>query len=162
MLNKDSVLLEKAYLAVKRPMVQVPSDEREEDEVVLTREDEIVDTAPVTEPAPNVTVGTVAPAASADVMTPGDAMSGGECHWAEEGCDCDSCEHCRANQSEMEHDCDEEDEEHGMALDNLNSIRESIMKIAGYCAQGHSLEPWQHQKLAIVMDGLASVARSCY
>ena len=31
MLNKDIVLLEQAYLAIKKPMVTVPSDEREED-----------------------------------------------------------------------------------------------------------------------------------
>ena len=54
---------------------------------------------------------------------------------------------------------EDETEEDEMTIDNLNSIRESIMKIASHCAAGDHLEPWQQQKLAIAMDNLAEVAR---
>ena len=54
----------------------------------------------------------------------------------------------------------EEDEQAEMAIDNLNSIRESIMKIASFCGTGGNLEAWAHQKLAIAMDNLAGIARS--
>ena len=54
---------------------------------------------------------------------------------------------------------EDENEEDAMTIDNLNSIRESIMKIASHCAAGDHLEPWQQQKLAVAMDNLAEVAR---
>jgi hypothetical protein len=54
---------------------------------------------------------------------------------------------------------EDENEEDEMTIDNLNAIRESIMKIASHCAAGDHLEPWQQQKLAIAMDNLAEVAR---
>ena len=53
----------------------------------------------------------------------------------------------------------DEQEEDDMTIDNLHSIKESIMKVAGYVAGGGHLEPWQQQKLAIAMDNLAEVAR---
>ena len=47
-----------------------------------------------------------------------------------------------------------------MAIDNLSSIRESIIKIACHCGSGGQLESWAQQKLAIAMDNLAGIARS--
>jgi hypothetical protein len=55
---------------------------------------------------------------------------------------------------------EDESEEDEMVIDNLASIRESIMKTAAFCAGGGHLEPWQQQKLAIAMDNLAAIARS--
>ena len=61
-----------------------------------------------------------------------------------------------SDRGSMEDECEEDE----MAIDNLNSIRESIMKTAAFCASGGHLEAWQQQKLAIAMDNLASIARS--
>lgn len=146
MLNKDSVLLEKAYLAIKSPLVQTPSDEKEENEVTLTREENpMVSTDPVVEPAPSgepmVSVGSAATTEPTATMT---EPSMSEPSMTDGSCSCG----------------EEENEEHEMTLDNLNSIRESIMKIAAYCGSGQGLEPWQQQKLAIAMDNLAGVARA--
>ena len=46
-----------------------------------------------------------------------------------------------------------------MTISSLHSLRESVMKIASFVISGGHLEPWQQQKLAIAMDGLAEVAR---
>jgi hypothetical protein len=54
---------------------------------------------------------------------------------------------------------EDESEEDQMVIENLHSIRESIMKIAASVVAGGHLEPWQQQKLAIAMDNLAEVAR---
>lgn len=54
---------------------------------------------------------------------------------------------------------DSESEEEDMVIGNLDSIRESIMKISKFCGGGGHLEAWQQQKLAIAMDNLAEVAR---
>lgn len=56
----------------------------------------------------------------------------------------------------------EECEEDSMAVDNLNSVRESAMKIAQHWEKGGHLETWQQQKLAIVMNTLAEIARSLH
>lgn len=65
---------------------------------------------------------------------------------------------------ELEPACSCQDGEHeeaiDMAINNLNSIRESITKIASFCATGEPLEAWAQQKLAVAMDNLAGVARS--
>jgi hypothetical protein len=53
----------------------------------------------------------------------------------------------------------EESEEDEMVISNLDSIRESITKIASFCSGGGHLESWQQQKLAVAMDNLAEVAR---
>ena len=65
-----------------------------------------------------------------------------------------------AHDPEAELDIQDECEEDEMAVDNLNSVRESAMKIAQYWATGGHLEAWQQQKLAIVMNSLAEIARS--
>lgn len=56
-------------------------------------------------------------------------------------------------------DIGDEEEEDSLTIENLNSIRESIAKVACYCACGNHLEPWQQNKLAIAMDNLAEIAR---
>ncbi len=63
---------------------------------------------------------------------------------------------------EAELSIQDECEEDTMAVDNLNSVRESVMKIAQFWATGGHLEPWQQQKLAIVMNSLAEIARSLH
>ena len=139
MLNKDTVLLEQAYLAIKKPMVTVPSDEREEDVMDASVDPTINSVEPgVSEPvtASSEPMGPV----SNDVMS--EPPVGAGVMEPETGCSC------------------EEDEAHEMSISNLNSIRESIVKIASHCAGGHKLEAWAQQKLAISMDGLAAVARS--
>jgi hypothetical protein len=140
MMNKDSYLLEEAYLSISQPKKPVvPSDE----EVVTTDPNEVVSAGPMDEPAPGVDVNMVEPqqepsVAAAVEVSPEMPVSAEDSRMSE----------------------GDEDEEDAMAIDNLNSIRESIMKIAGFCGTGGHLEPWQQQKLAIAMDNLAGVARS--
>lgn len=138
MLNKDTVLLEQAYLAIKKPMVTVPSDEREED-VMDASVDPTINSV---EPGVSEPVTSISDPAVSGVSTPEPPAMGADVMEPETGCSC------------------EEDEAHEMAISNLNSIRESIMKIASHCASGEKLEAWAQQKLAISMDGLAAVARS--
>lgn len=143
MVNKDTVLLEKAYLAVKKPMVGVPSDEQSEeimDASVDPSLDSMEPTNAIQEPeaSPSVEPNAMDVVSGMPTQEPVAPMAGAP----EAGCDC------------------EEDEEHEMAISNLNSIRESIMKIASHCATGEGLEAWAQQKLAIAMDNLASIARS--
>ena len=63
-------------------------------------------------------------------------------------------------QGDARFSANDEDEEDDMTVDNLHSIKESLMKISLAVASGVHLEPWQQFKVAIVMDNLASVARS--
>lgn len=141
MLNKDSHLLEEAYLSVSKKTPYVSSDKEE----VSTNPNEVVSAGPMDGPAPGVDMNMidseVADVAPEDKDTTGVPVSmevGGEDPRLDVGDEC---------------------EEDSMAIDNLNSIRESIMKIASFCASGEHLEPWQQQKLAIAMDNLAEVAR---
>lgn len=135
--KKDSQLLEEAYLSISKKAPTVPSDEHNE---VSVEPNEEVSVGSMDEPAPGVDMEMVEPqnepsteAAVAMTAVP-----------AEEECAC------------------EESEEIDMAIDNLNSIRESIMKIADHCGSGGHLETWAQQKLAIAMDNLAGVARSLH
>lgn len=147
MLNHDSRLLEEAYLSIAKKTKSVPSDE----ESVTTEPNEVVSSGPVDEPAPGTDMDmihsevedtgpeemdTTGAPVSIGVMGPGEEM--GDPRMSEE----------------------DENEEDSMTIDNLHSIRESIMKIAGYVATGGHLEPWQQQSLAIAMDKLACIARS--
>ena len=140
MINKDNYLLEEAYLTVSQPKKPVvPSDEEE----VTTNPNEVVSAGPMDEPAPGVSVNMVEPQAEPSVnaaveVSPEASMP------------------VQDDRLSVE----DESEEDAMAIDNLNSIRESIMKIASFCGSGQHLEPWQQQKLAIAMDNLAGVARS--
>ncbi len=142
MRKSDTEILQEAYLSMKKPVPTVPSDE---EEVTLDASDE-VSVGPMDEPAPGTDTTmdsemdmvepqaepSVPAAVSMEVTAPGDERMSTE----------------------------DEDEEDAMALDNLNSIRESIMKIATHCGSGEHLEPWMQQKLAIAMDNLAGVARA--
>lgn len=147
MLNKDSILLEEAYLSVSKKMPSVPSEEQNK---VSVEPNEEVSVGPMDEPAPGVDMNMID--SEVEDVEPEDKDTTGVpvtmiAATDEHGCGCGSTE-C---------DCEEA---HEMALDNLNSIRESIMKIAAHCGSGQRLESWAHQKLAIAMDSLAGIARS--
>lgn len=137
MLNKDSILLQEAYLSITKKSASVPSDQ----EPVTTDPNAVVSAGPVDEPAPGTDMDMI----NSEVMdvepedkdTTGIPVSMGDPRLSEE----------------------DENEEDDMSIDNLNSIRESIMKIASHCGSGYHLEPWQQQKLAIAMDNLAEIAR---
>lgn len=135
MINKDSVLLEKAYMSMTKPLVSVPSDE----ETVSLEPSAMVHTSPVSEPAPGVQMGAVQDTTTDPSINSVDGV---------------------AEPHDTRMNSDSESEEDSMVIDNLASIRESIMKTAEFCASGGHLEAWQQQKLAIAMDNLASVARS--
>ena len=136
--TSDSYLLEKAYLSINQKLPSVPSDdETYKDEAEEQKLDSISD---------------FNSGESDDKML----------HISSTGIS-SAAEAPMSHENEIEtlqlgDDCCEE-ETHDMNVDNLNSIRESISKIAGVCAQGGSLEVWQQQKIAIAMDNLAEVAR---
>ena len=142
MLNKDSHLLEEAYLSVSKKSSTMPSDE----EQITTDPNEVVSTGPMDGPAPGVSMDMIDSEVSdinpEDKDTTGIPVSIG-----------------MGNSGDSRLDVQDEDEEDSMAIENLHSIRESIMKIASFCASGEHLEPWQQQKLAIAMDNLAEIAR---
>lgn len=142
MINKENALLAEAYISISRKRTDMPSDR----EPVTTEPNDVVSSGPMDEPAPGVDMdminSEVEDVAPEDKDTTGipvqmAAAIGGDPRLSEE----------------------DETEEDDMTIDNLHSIRESIMKIAGYVATGGHLEPWQQQKLAISMDNLAEVAR---
>jgi hypothetical protein len=147
--NDDTKILEEAYLSISKKTPTVPSDE----ERVTSAPANPVSVGTMDEPAPGVNMNMidseVQDVEPEDKDTTGAAVSLSTAMDPNAGCGCGASE-C---------DCEEA---HEMALDNLNSIRESIMKIAAHCATGERLEAWAHQKLAIAMDGLASVARSLH
>ena len=137
----ETKLLEEAYLSIGKKK-ELPSDK----EPVTTEPNEVVSAGPMDEPAPGVNMdmidSEVQDVEPEDKDTTGipvemAAAIGGDPRMSEE----------------------DENEEDTMTIDNLHSIRESIMKVAGYVAGGGHLEPWQQQKLAIAMDNLAEVAR---
>ena len=142
MKKRENELLEEAYLSItKKPTTEATPEEP-------------VSVGPMDGPAPGVEATMVssdaAPVDSANndtVGAPVDMMSS-DCRCGQTPCMCDS-----------EVDLQQEDEEDQMALDNLNSVRESIVKVASYCAGGGHLEIWAQQKLAIAMDNLAEIAR---
>lgn len=142
MINNDTRLLQEAYISISSKKREMPTDK----ETVTTEPNEVVSAGPVDEPAPGVSMDVINSEVSdvnpEDKDTTGIPveMSGG-----------------------MEEDPrfseEDENEEDNMSIDNLHSIRESILKIAGFVASGGHLEPWQQQKLGIAMDNLAEVAR---
>lgn len=133
MLNKDAYLLEKAYLSISQPMASVPSDEEP-----LEQNDNMEMDGKV-----------------------GVEVSGPEMEDEMGGCNCggEECT-CNSHNPEMELSAEDECDEDRMAVDNLNSVRQSAMKIAQYWEQGGHLETWQQQKLAIVMAYLEDIARA--
>lgn len=136
MLNKDLHLLEEAYLSINKKMPSLPSDE----ESVTLDANKVVSAGAMEEPAPGVDAEMVEPQETPSTDSPVKIS-------------------VMASPVEQEEECCEEID---MAIDNLNSIRESIMKIACHCGSGGQLEAWAQQKLAIAMDNLAGIARSLH
>lgn len=150
MTPNDSVLLEKAYLSISQKMPSVPTDNKR---VPNVEPNEIVHSGSVHEPAPGTDMDMVAPEPTdlSDISPEGPV---GPAMVADEPISSE------LSSEDPRMDIEDENEEDSMAIENLNSIRESIMKIAKFCASGGHIEPWQQQKLAICMDNLAQVARS--
>lgn len=142
MKNTDIELLAEAYLAITKKTKQLPN----ENELPSTEPNETVSTGPVDEPAPGVEME----------METGD----GEINSADYDTTGVPVNMEQSNEYEDPRlSTEDESEEDNMAVSNLASIKDSIMKIASSCANGYHLEPWQQQKLAIAMDNLAEVAR---
>jgi hypothetical protein len=147
--KKDVVAIEEAYLSMKKKINSVPSDDID----VSTDPNIDVHTGPMDGPAPGTDMSPSldAPVDAEDTtgipvdMEPAPVMPAGD---ASPACSCGAS------------DCDC-DEAHQMSIENLSSIRDSVLKIAAKCASGESIEAWAHQKLAIAMDNLAEVARRC-
>lgn len=145
MLNKETKLLEEAYLSISKKRADVPSDKKEE---VTTEPNEVVSAGPMDEPAPGVDMDMVN--SEVEDVEPEDKDTTGIP--VEMGMDGGMMGDPRMSE-------EDENEEDVMTIENLHSIRESIMKVAAYVASGGHLEPWQQQKLAIAMDNLAEIAR---
>lgn len=138
MLTNDSQMLEEAYLSISK---KTQSPEQMSDGV-STDQNSVVSVGPMDGPAPGVEMNIPGAGSSPDPMdndTTGTPVS--------------------MSPDASSVDLEQEDEEDQMTIDNLNSIRESVMKIATCCASGKHLEIWAQQKLAIAMDNLAEVAR---
>jgi hypothetical protein len=145
MRKQDEQLLAEAYLSVSKKMSTVPSDK----EASGTEPNDVVGVGSMDEPAPGVDMNMIN--SEVEDVNPEDKDTTGIP--VTMVADTAACSVCGSSECEC-------DEAHDMALDNLNSIRDSIMKIADYCGSGEHLEAWVQQKLAIAMDNLASVARS--
>lgn len=130
MRQKDELLLEKAYLSISKPVPGVSSDEE-----APVLDDVGVDVESHIDDGSEDMLDGVSDVVSED---PSPAL---------------------AAPGAMDSLSSEESEEDEMVITNLDSIRESIMKIASFCSGGGHLESWQQQKLAIAMDNLAEVAR---
>lgn len=145
--NNDLKILEEAYLSISKKTPRLPSDK----EPVTTNPNETVSVGSMDGPAPGVDMNMIDSEVTdiepEDKDTTGVPVSITADQELSMGCGC----------GETECNCEEA---HDMALDNLNSVRESIMKIAAKCASGEHLAAWAHQKLALAMDNLADVARS--
>lgn len=150
--------LEEAYLSIKKSSYSEPKS---------------VSTNPVKEIAPGLKINTLEPDAEHEELEDSNDMHCSDC--GELDCECehgssDTTGHpvTMGNLDHPEHgvegdlrfSTDDEDEEDDITVDNIHSIKESLMKIAVAVASGVHLEPWQQFKLAVVMDNLASVARS--
>jgi hypothetical protein len=134
-LFKDNYLLEKAYLSIAQQVPSVPSDEEEVLEPELEQNDNTQMDGKIGD----------------EVAGPEEAVIDDELH---------SHEEVGLGEPNVAGNEDDELEEDRMAVDNLNSVRESAMKIANHWSQGGHLHPWQQQKLAIAMELLAEVARA--
>ena len=138
-INKDLVAMEEAYLSMKKKISSVPSDDID---VSTNPNEEIYTGAEVTEPAPG-TIDTD-PTAIDNPDTTGTPVDMSPVPLED------------PTISDIEND-----ESHQMSIENLSSIRDSVLKIASRCASGDTLEAWAQQKLAIAMDNLSEVARRC-
>lgn len=137
------LMLQEAYIAIRKSQ----NSNFKNNDLPSTDPNEVVSAGPVDEPAPGVDMdmidSEVEDTSSEEMDTTGMPVSL-------------TSEMPFEDPRLSEEDENEEDE---MAISNLNSIRESLMKIAAHVASGDHLEPWQQQKLAIAMDNLAEVAR---
>lgn len=137
------LMLQEAYIAIRKSQ----NSNFENNDLPSTDPNEVVSAGPVDEPAPGVDMdmidSEVEDTSPEEMDTTGIPVSL-------------TSEMPFEDPRLSEEDENEEDE---MAISNLNSIRESLMKIAAHVASGDHLEPWQQQKLAIAMDNLAEVAR---
>jgi len=140
MKKSESEMLTEAYLSIAKKTTSMPG----ENEDVSTDPNSVVDVGAMEEPAPGVDMNMID--SEVQDIGPEDKDTTGV-----------AVDMSPAMPSE---DMSQENEEDEMAIENLDSIRESIMKIASFCASGGHLEVWAQQKLAIAMDNLASVARS--
>jgi hypothetical protein len=149
--------LEEAYLSIKKSSYLEPKT---------------VSTSPVKEIAPGLKVNTL----QSEVDPDSEDLDDAHCdNCGESDCKCehesgdttgqavamgvlDHPEHGMEGDSRFS--ADDEDEEDDITVDNIHSIKESLMKIAMAVSAGVHLEPWQQFKLAVVMDNLSSVARS--
>ncbi len=153
MLTNDSQMLEEAYLSISK---KTQNPEQMSDDV-STNPNSVVDVGPMEEPAPGVSMNlsdTDEVPNAIDKDTTGVPVSMDSAN-SSESCGCGNVP-CSCN---TDVNLEQEEEEDQMTIDNLNSIRESVMKIATCCASGKHLEIWAQQKLAIAMDNLAEVAR---
>lgn len=132
MRNQDEVLLEKAYLSISKPVPGPSSEEMDHFDHTEELLGDIDDGSEIADEPPMKPVSVVG------------SMGG--------------CNSCGEEESENMWG-GEEDEEDEMTITNLDSIRDSVTKVASFCAGGGHLETWQQQKLAIAMDNLAEVAR---
>lgn len=141
--SKEMLMLQEAYIAIRKSQ----NSNFKNNDLPSTDPNEVVSAGPVDEPAPGVDMdmidSEVEDTSSEEMDTTGMPVSL-------------TSEMPFEDPRLSEEDENEEDE---MAISNLNSIRESLMKIAAHVASGNHLEPWQQQKLAIAMDNLAEVAR---
>lgn len=136
MKKKDLEMLEEAYLSIGKKTATEANPMSEEP----------VNVGPMDEPAPGIEMSVAdEPGLEATASTEVDPTQIDQTQ--------------PSNASPIDVNLGQEDEEDQMTLDNLNSVRESIVKIAGYCGSGGHLETWAQQKLAIAMDNLAEVAR---
>jgi len=137
MKNKDSILLEKAYISMTQKIPSVPSDEKNDSETVdnVIAKHDLEDTMPS-----NVGADVSVEATPSEVSEEPSQISLSDLF---------------SKTQENSND----DSIHDMNIDNLNSIRESIVKIASFCSSGCELEVWQQQNIAIAMDNLNEVAR---
>ncbi len=137
------LMLQEAYIAIRKSQ----NSNFENNDLPSTDPNDVVSAGPVDEPAPGVDMdmidSEVEDTSSEEMDTTGMPVSL-------------TSEMPFEDPRLSEEDENEEDE---MAISNLNSIRESLMKIAAHVASGDHLEPWQQQKIAIAMDNLAEVAR---
>lgn len=158
--NKEPRTLQEAYLSVIKKTLPAPTNVQRAP----------VSTSPVRE---------IAPGLKTQTHSPYEEESGCEM-CGEQGCECSAEEndttgqpvamqvvHGHDEESDSHHmegdvrfSTSDEDEEDDMTIDNIHSIKDSLMKISLAVASGVHMEPWQQTKLAIVMDNLASIARS--
>lgn len=161
-MSRQHRTLEEAYLSVTNNSLSYPERKK------------TVSTSPVREIAPGVQFDTIEAEDDLEASSPIDSNAGCEV-CGDLDCKCGTEEHDTTGHAltmgsidhpehGMEGDSrfstNDEDEEDDITIDNIHSIKESLMKISLAVASGVHLEPWQQFKLAVVMDNLASVSRS--